>query len=82
MLVGPSDFIVNMRAAFQDRENLYLLMDYLDSGDLRYYVNRNYFFSEEQISIFLLYIEFLVRCLVEGLNHLHQRSIIHRDIKP
>ena len=53
MLVGPSDFIVNMRAAFQDRENLYLLMDYLDSGDLRYYINLNYFFSEEQISTFL-----------------------------
>ena len=25
-------------------------MDYLDSGDLRYYINRNYSFSEDQIS--------------------------------
>lgn len=46
----PSNFIVNMHAAFQDRDNLYLLMDYLDSGDLRYYINRNYAFDEEQIS--------------------------------
>lgn len=53
MLIGPSDFIVNMRAAFQDRDNLYLLMDYLDSGDLRYYINRNYSFSEEQIRTFI-----------------------------
>lgn len=29
-----------MVAAFQDRENLYLAMDYLSGGDLRYYINR------------------------------------------
>lgn len=39
-----------MKCAFQDRENCYLLMDYLDGGDLRYYINRNYTFNEEQIS--------------------------------
>ena len=37
-----------MKGAFQDRQNCYLLMDYLDGGDLRYYINRNYSFSEEQ----------------------------------
>ena len=31
-----SDFIVNMQYAFQDKSNLYLLMDYLPGGDLRY----------------------------------------------
>jgi len=37
-------FIVNMTYAFQDRENLYLVMDYLDGGDLRYHLgNRHYF---------------------------------------
>jgi serine/threonine protein kinase len=46
-----SEFIVNMKGAFQDRDNCYLLMDYLEAGDLRYYLNRNYTFSEEQISI-------------------------------
>lgn len=25
-------------------------MDYLDGGDLRYYINRHYNFTEEQIS--------------------------------
>jgi serine/threonine protein kinase len=43
------EFIVNMHCAFQDRENLYLVMDYLDGGDLRYYINRRYNFTEEQI---------------------------------
>ena len=50
LIEGQSQFIVNMKCAFQDRENLFLLMDYLDGGDLRYYINRSYPFSEEQIS--------------------------------
>jgi serine/threonine protein kinase len=29
-----------MISAFQDRENVYLLLDYLSGGDLRYYINR------------------------------------------
>lgn len=37
-------FLANMFCAFQDRENLYLVLDYLDGGDLRYHLgNRQYF---------------------------------------
>lgn len=31
-------FIVNMHYAFQDRENLYLVLDILTGGDLRYHI--------------------------------------------
>ena len=44
------DFIVNMVAAFQDRQNLYLLMDYVECGDLRYYLKRKHEFGEESVS--------------------------------
>jgi len=30
--------IVNMHYAFQDRDNLYLILDYLSGGDLRYHL--------------------------------------------
>ena len=30
--------LVNMSYAFQDKENLYLIMDYLNGGDLRYHI--------------------------------------------
>jgi len=33
-------FIVNMQYAFQDKENLYLVMDMMTGGDLRYHLAR------------------------------------------
>ena len=38
-------FIINMVCAFQTRENLYLLMDYIDGGDLRYHIGKRRRFS-------------------------------------
>ena len=32
------DFLINMLYAFQDRDNLYLVMDYMSGGDLRYHI--------------------------------------------
>jgi serine/threonine protein kinase len=43
-------FLVNMQYAFQDYENLYLIMDLLSGGDLRYHISRHKKFSEEQTS--------------------------------
>ena len=43
-------FIVNMQYAFQDYDNLYLIMDLLTGGDLRYHISRHKKFSEEQTS--------------------------------
>lgn len=44
------NFLVNMFFAFQDRENLYLVMDLMPGGDLRYHIGRQRRFSEEQTS--------------------------------
>ena len=43
-------FIVNMNFAFQDKENLYLVMDLLTGGDLRYHITKAKTFTEEQTS--------------------------------
>jgi len=45
-------FIVNMIGAFQNRENLYLVMDLLNGGDLRYHIGLKRTFTEEQTSKF------------------------------
>ena len=79
-----------MYYAFQDRDTLYLVMDLLNGGDLRYHICQHKRFDEETTSkfhfIFLLLtlfiIEFFVACLVAGLEYCHEKKILHRDIKP
>jgi len=60
---------------FQDRENLYLVLDLLTGGDLRYHISRNKKFSEEQT-------KFFVGCILLSLEYIHTNNILHRDIKP
>jgi len=47
-----NSFIINMQYAFQDFENLYIVLDLLTGGDLRYHVSRKKRFTEEQTSNF------------------------------
>ena len=68
-------FIVNMHYAFQDKENLYLVMDMLSGGDLRYHVSRYRKFSEEQT-------RFFIANMIYALQYIHEHNVIHRDIKP
>ena len=70
-----NDFIVNIYYAFQDKDNLYLVIDFLSGGDLRFHVSRYHIFSEEQT-------RFFISCIIQGLSHIHYNNIIHRDIKP
>lgn len=78
-----NQFIVNMIYAFQDYDNLYLVMDLLTGGDLRYHISRYKRFSEDQTSnILLIILEFLTACLIQGLEYIHSNKVIHRDIKP
>lgn len=68
-------FIINMIFSFQDRDNLYLIMDLLHGGDFRFHICKHRRFSEEQTM-------FIIACLVHGLEFVHNVGIIHRDIKP
>ena len=71
-----SPFIVNMICSFQDNNNLYLGLELMKGGDLRYHlINHSQTFTETQL-------KFLAANLVLGLEYIHSKKIIHRDIKP
>ena len=67
------NFVVNCHWAFQDRDDLYLILDYVSNGDL--FSLLNYEFTELQVS-------FIIAQLVLALTHLHRNNIIYRDLKP
>ena len=68
-------FIVNMVYSFQDHDYLYLVMDLLPGGNLRYHLSIKNHFNEKQI-------KFLIGCIMIGLKYIHGQNILHRDIKP
>jgi serine/threonine protein kinase len=68
-------FIINIHFAFQDNDYLYLVMDYLSGGDLRFHFNKNRGFNEVQTKFFLSNI-------LLSLDYLHSNNILHRDVKP
>ena len=68
-------FLVNIKFSFQDRDNLYLVMDLLHGGDLRYHIAKRRRFTEVQTKFFIC-------CILLSLEYLHLNGVIHRDIKP
>ena len=67
--------IPKLNFSFQDKEYLYLILDYLPGGNLRYYIKSEMRFNESQI-------KFFISNIILSLKYIHNNNIIHRDLKP
>jgi serine/threonine kinase 32 len=64
-----------LRYAFQDDENLFMVIDLMLGGDLRFHLDRMGAFKEDHITL-------IVAETCSALAYLHSKRIIHRDLKP
>ncbi|RIA97578.1 kinase-like domain-containing protein [Glomus cerebriforme] len=67
--------VCNLRYAFQDDENLFMVLDLMLGGDLRFHLERQGNIKEEVVKFYVAEVSL-------GLHYLHSKKIVHRDLKP
>lgn len=74
--VNRHPFVVKLYYAFQDKEKLYLILEYGQGGELFTHLNTERMFSESKAAFYLAE-------MVLALSHLHDDlGVVYRDLKP
>lgn len=68
-------FIVCMTYAFQTADKLCFILDLMNGGDLHYHLSQHNVFSEQDM-------RFYAAEVILGLEHMHKRFVVYRDLKP
>ncbi len=68
-------FLMKLRYAFQSKEKLYFVLDYLQGGELFFHLKTVRRFSEQVAKIYVAEIAL-------ALGHLHSLGFVYRDLKP
>lgn len=69
-----SPFIISLRYAFQTRNKLFLILDYVTGGELFFHLKQEGHFTENRA-------RFYAAEIVLALEVLHQHNILYRDLK-
>ncbi|KZT42899.1 kinase-like protein [Sistotremastrum suecicum HHB10207 ss-3] len=75
MKQAESPFVVKLYFTFQSKDNLYLVMEYLNGGDCAALIKTIGALPEEWARNYIAEVTL-------GLEYLHQRGVVHRDLKP
>jgi len=70
-----SDFVISLVQTFQDDRCVYILLEASTGGELFELYNSNDWFGSEPHCVFY------TACISLGLDDMHQKKIVHRDIK-
>lgn len=70
-----SPFIVPLKFSFQSEQKLYLVLAFVNGGELFHHLQKEQRFSEERS-------RFYSAELLLALEHLHQLDVVYRDLKP
>ena len=72
-----SPFIVNIKTAFQDEANLYLVSEFMQGGDMFFHMHDGQIviFNNEKTRFYIME-------LVLALESLHKNNMVYRDLKP
>ena len=75
MIKVSSPFVINIKYAFQDNINLYLVSEFMQGGELFFHLRRKSFFTEELAKFYTVE-------LVLAISDIHKQDAIYRDLKP
>ncbi|XP_060048573.1 beta-adrenergic receptor kinase 2 isoform X2 [Erinaceus europaeus] len=75
MLSLDCPFIVCMTYAFHTPDKLCFILDLMNGGDLHYHLSQHGVFSEKEM-------RFYAAEVILGLEHMHTRYVVYRDLKP
>lgn len=68
-------FIVKLHFAFQTKDKLYMILDYVNGGELFFHLKKEGRFSEQRV-------KFYAAQITCAIAHLHSLGIVYRDLKP
>lgn len=72
--VNDNKYIIKLFEVFEDKNNVFLVFEYLENGDLVKYFKKNPLFEEEEQKYFF-------NKILMGIKYIHENSILHRDLK-